>query len=162
MHLYLWHHGRQTWLRCGQSACWCEWWEGSTIFLNKNLVLTQHWADQQLLFSMRCQTFQWAVVALMHHLPFPDKDNVQMSAVSTSPCHYIICNTCQFFWTWSYSLVKVHLLWSHFPRLSFCWLPQQLTNSEKKTHSFRQKKKKRAKLSPRMKPVDWLAPWRSK
>lgn len=50
-------------------------------------------------------------------------------------------------------LNKTHLLWSHFSHLSMCWLPQQLTNSEKNTFIGR----KWAKLSPKMQPVDYTS-----
>lgn len=47
------------------------------ICINK-VLLTQRWAGRQSLFSARCQTFQSMVVALVHQLPCPNQDSVEM------------------------------------------------------------------------------------
>lgn len=82
-------------------------------------LLTQRWAGRQLLFSMRCQTFQSVVPDLGHPLPFPDKDNVE------NVSHYIICNISHLMN--GANPGGVHLLRSHFPTVRICCLPEQLT-----------------------------------
>lgn len=44
--------------------------------LHEKRLLTLRWAGRRFLFLMKCQTFQSAAVASVHHLPYPDKDNV--------------------------------------------------------------------------------------
>lgn len=105
--------------------------------LTKNPLLTQHWAGQQLLFSMRCQTFQSMVAALVHHLLFPDKDNMETSTVRTSTRHYIIYKICQPLNAGNPH--EVHLLWSHFPPLSFVdFYNSSQTERGKKAHSMKE------------------------
>lgn len=70
---------------------------------------------------MRCQTFQSAVPALVHPLPFPDKDNVEMT-VRTSTCHYVICKRSHVMN--GANPGGVHLLRSHFSTVRICCLPQ--------------------------------------
>lgn len=76
---------------------------GDTVCVNKNPLLTQHWAGQQRLSSMKCQTFQSVVVVdSVHPLLFPNKDNVEMSAVRASqmPLHNL---QSLLIFEWSYS-----------------------------------------------------------
>lgn len=87
-------------------------------------LLTQRWAGRQLLFSTRCQTSQSVVLALVHPLPFPDK-TMWKCQVRTSTCHYVICKISHLMN--GANPGGVHLLWSHFPTVGICCLPQQLT-----------------------------------
>lgn len=153
-YLYFWYHGKQAGFRCGQNTCWClqsEWCEVDTIYATRKHLLTQHWAGQQLLFSMRCQTFQSVVAALVHHLPSPVKDNVEMSAVRASTYHYIIYNTCQLLLNGAFPH-EVHLLWSHFPRLTL----SDFHNSSETPRNNTLIDRRWAKLGPQMKPVDCI------
>lgn len=49
-----------------------------------------------------------------------------------------------------------------FPTIKFLLTSTTAHELREKDTFIQTEKKKRAKLSPRMKPVDWLAPWRSK